>query len=305
MRVLYAATGEKINDGIADILEEFIWEEVSCARSFSELEEELTEDGYDYDLLILSADYLSSDEVSSDEESRLDIVEDFCRRGGYLLLAFGEDGPGDIDELRYFLDSVDADDFQLNPANREELMARIELARRQIARNTSIAGVSDHRKAREDFMKAAEREWKRSYRSSEPLSLIMLELEAEVEESQKRSWLKDIGVTIEEAVFRPGDRAAVLEAGLFAVLLPETDLSGGRTVLKRLKRLVEINCREHEYIEEFSLNLGMAGAVPSMRDEFSKLIEVAEEALVKARDNPDEDVKVISGSELESNLRLE
>ncbi len=300
MRVLYAVTGEKFNDEIADILEEFIWEVVNCAHSFSELEEELTQDGDDYDLLILSANYLSCE-----EKVRLDIVEAFSRRGGYLLLAVGDDCPEVKKGLRYFLDRVYADDFQLNPGNREELLARIDLARRYIDRNNGIADVSGHRKEREDFLEAVEREWRRSYRSSEPLSLIMIELEAEVEESLKRSWLEDIGGTIAEAVFRPGDRAAALKAGLFAVLLPETDLSGGRTVLRRLKRLVEISCREHEYIEKFSLNLGMAGAVPSMRDEACKLIEVAEEALDKARDNPDENVKVISGSELESNLRLE
>lgn len=261
------------------------------------------------DLLLLEADL-----INIQKQEMLEQWAKYKDKFLYVIVIFGTSKNMNNDIILNFIEKIDADDFIIMPCQNSEIMARFALAQKHLssvfAWQKDMSGLVDA-ETLDDIIR---REWQRAYRNSTPLSLIMIEIEFSLPERKEfiKSYrqpedygLQRVASAISEAGFRPGDIAGLYRKNVFAILLPDTNLNGAREVGKRVSRLIKVTAQNSNYFKSLDSNMGIAGIVPSIRQEANKLIRAAEEALAKAKSSQDSNLKTISGSEIESNLRLE
>lgn len=94
-----------------------------------------------------------------------------------------------------------------------------------------------------------------------------------------------VSKTLNATVKRPGDLVSHFNEGKFAILLPNTDQEGAKTVaIKINQNLSELQIPHHysEISEYLSFCFGIATAIPSQALPASVLIDVGENALYTA-----------------------
>lgn len=309
MQVITAVKDKEISSTINTILAESGWNNIKMAESFADLQEILDNYPEKIDLLILQADMLNSR-----NQKYFKHWKEYEEKFLYLILIYGPEADIDRSVILEQFERSDADDFIIMPVKNSELKARFDLAQKRLGSKfawlENMSGLVDA----EAFDNIIKREWQRAYRNSSPLSLIMIEVNFSTRRRENfvdSSWqtrnycLRKIASTISEAGFRPGDIAGLYKQNTFAILLPDTDLSGAREVGNRILRLITISTQNSEHFKSIDSNMGIAGIVPSIREEAHKLLAAAEEALNRAKSSGESNIETISGSEIESNSRLE
>ncbi len=308
MQVVISVSNIQISRQIKEILTDLGWKNIKKISNPSHLNNYLKNSRDKIDLLIIHSDFLSGQ-----EENEINL-EELREKFLYKLLIFRLAEENNENLILKLVEKIEADDFMVLPGKTGEYRARISLARRKLSERfywqNNMAGLVEA----EDFENIIKREWQRAYRNSTPLSLIMIEVDFVPADSEnfrssnldvEQQCLKKIAGTISEAGFRPGDIAGFYKNNIFTILLPDTNLKGAREVGKRISRLIVITAKNSDYFTEINSNLGIAGIIPSIRAESSKLMSAAEEALNKAKASQNSNLQTISGSEIESNLRIE
>ena len=146
---------------------------------------------------------------------------------------------------------------------------------------------------RRRFDETLENEWKRAQRSGVPLSLIMADIDYFKQYNDHYghgvgdTCLKKVAVSLAASTERPSDLAARYGGEEFAIILPETDLEGARTIAEHFRSHVESMHIAHEYSEAsgyVTVSVGLACLVPNTETTQTDLLKRADKMLYQAKE---------------------
>jgi diguanylate cyclase (GGDEF)-like protein len=172
-------------------------------------------------------------------------------------------------------------------AQTEELRranARLE----ELSMNDELTGVANRRR----FDQALADEWSRARRHRLPIALALLDLDHFKRLNDSRGHregdlcLQAVARHLDAAVRRTGDLVARWGGEEFALLLPGTDLAGAIAVAEELRAGIEALALPHEAAPagRVTASVGVAAAVPTPEEGPEGLVEAADRALYRAKD---------------------
>jgi diguanylate cyclase (GGDEF)-like protein len=137
-----------------------------------------------------------------------------------------------------------AADFIIKPPHAPLVLARVRTYQRlKVLSDTMRSAVKmdflTGAVTRRQFERALTQEWLRAQRSAAPLALLLADIEgftaynAELGEEKGDACLKSVADALRAAAHRPIDLLGRYAGGIFAILLPETDIRGASTVAQR------------------------------------------------------------------------
>ncbi len=152
-----------------------------------------------------------------------------------------------------------------------------------------LTGLANRRR----FDQALASEWRRGVREQRPLSLLMID--ADLFKSYNDTYghprgdfcLRQIAEAALDVVVRPGDLVARLGGEEFAVILPNTEENGALMVAHDICSAVRRRNLEHSGNPTgiITVSAGCATMIPGFGQHTQELIELADEALYKAKRN--------------------
>lgn len=201
------------------------------------------------------------------------------------------------DEVKAF-DSGAADYIPL-PCAPEVLLARVRVLLR-LKRTTDLLeqysrldGLTEIPNRRE-FDRMFEKEWRRAMRSREPLSLFLIDVDFfklyndNYGHMDGDHCLKKVSQVLEQTIRRPHDFVARYGGEEFAIILPETSLEYARHVAENLRHAIHIMNIPHSHskvADHITFSIGMSATIPDIHTSPKKLIDAADMALYKAKEN--------------------
>jgi diguanylate cyclase (GGDEF)-like protein len=135
-------------------------------------------------------------------------------------------------------------------------------------------------------------EWQRSARQKQPLALILFDVDYFKRYNDcyghqaGDECLKKIAGVAKQTVNRTGDLVCRYGGEEFAVILPDTDLQGATVIAERIRQAVrqlEITHQQSEIGEIVTISLGIASLIPKPNSEVEKIINLADRALYRAK----------------------
>ncbi|MHB1416898.1 MAG: GGDEF domain-containing protein [Chloroflexota bacterium] len=141
------------------------------------------------------------------------------------------------------------------------------------------------------FGECLAREWKRAVRGRSPLSLVMIDLDHfkayndTYGHQAGDGCLLKVSAAISEVLKRPGDLLARYGGDEFAVILPQTDLSGARQIGDEVRRAVLAKDLLHRagWGGRVTVSVGVASIQPTWEDSSASLLAAADKALYLAK----------------------
>ncbi len=181
---------------------------------------------------------------------------------------------------------------QRDEAYRELAAVKVQLEEQNalLARLSSVDGLTGIANRR-CFDEALDREWRSAARRHTSLSLIMIDVDHFKSYNDRYGHqggddcLRKVAAALEHNVRRPTDLAARYGGEEFAILLPDTDLAGARTVADSLRAGIIALDQIHEgstTASHVTISAGVATAAPSDTDS-SALVAAADANLYRAK----------------------
>jgi len=142
------------------------------------------------------------------------------------------------------------------------------------------------------FNNRLESEWQRLAREQQPLSLILLDIDAFKRYNDHYGHLAGddclikIAQTLPKVIRRPADLAARYGGEEFTVLLPNTDLEGGIKVAQNIQQEIHNLAIPHEKSnvkEIVTVSLGISSLIPKLEVKPDALVADADKALYDAK----------------------
>ena len=187
-----------------------------------------------------------------------------------------------------------------NVMEKGKLKREIRTAQRKISEMANLDELTGLYNRRY-FMEALERERSRAERHGKALSLCMMDLDFFKNVNDKLGHsagdlvLADMGRLIREWS-RQSDIPCRYGGEEFAVILPETDLEGGRAACERLRHMVmENRIPWRTGPIQITMSIGVTQNRTGNKDSIRKLIDRADEALYRAKESGRNQVKVRNG----------
>ncbi|MFZ1028145.1 MAG: PleD family two-component system response regulator [Limnoraphis robusta] len=196
-------------------------------------------------------------------------------------------------------------DYITKPFGSREVIARVKthlnLKRKQdlLERLAAIDGLTEIPNRRQ-FDTVIEKEWWRAKRSEVPLSLILLDIDyfKKFNDGYGHSCgdecLRKVAQTLARSVQRSSDFVARYGGEEFAVILPETPLDAARDIAEKIRENVESLqlCHAFSDVSDYvTFSLGVATLIPTDETSPQILIEMADQALYRAKANGRNQVK--------------
>lgn len=192
--------------------------------------------------------------------------------------------------------SLGAADFIVKPIRATTARARIALQLRlaqqfrqveDLAQRDGLTSLSNRRR----FDQLLKQEWQRCQRTSRPLSLIMMDVDHfkafndTAGHQQGDHVLRSVASALQETCARTGDLVARYGGEEFAVLLPETDATGGLQAAERLRAAVEALAIAHpKSTTSSSVTISLGGATSGHGQTTAEaLLGEADEVLYQAK----------------------
>jgi diguanylate cyclase (GGDEF)-like protein/PAS domain S-box-containing protein len=171
----------------------------------------------------------------------------------------------------------------------EQKLQQAYLAVESMAVTDALTGLSNRRR----FDQYLANEWRRSLRDSEPLSLLMLDVDRfkayndTYGHQRGDSCLKQIAESCMDVVSRPGDLVARFGGEEFVVILPNTENEGATHVANNICDALRGRRLPHRGNSSgiVTISAGCATLVPSFGKRATDLIEIADKALYRAKHN--------------------
>ncbi len=184
---------------------------------------------------------------------------------------------------------------------RMQLMRELEEANRQLKRLTVIDGLTgiSNRRHFDEFL---EIEWRRNLRYNKKISLILGDIDYfkfyndTYGHQAGDNCLKKAASVIEKAAKRVGDLAARYGGEEFALILSDTDSAFAAEIAGEVNKSVASLRIPHSGSKTddiVTMSLGAATTIPSNGKSPKELIEAADEALYRAKENGRNRVEVI------------
>lgn len=145
---------------------------------------------------------------------------------------------------------------------------------------------------RRRFDECLQHEWQRLTREKQPLALILIDIDYfklyndTYGHQAGDNCLQQVAQAINNALQRPADVAARYGGEEFAVILPNTDLAGAKTVAEKIRSLVQqlqITHQKSPVSRWVSGSLGVTCVVPDADKLPEQLIQKADQALYQAK----------------------
>jgi diguanylate cyclase (GGDEF)-like protein len=203
------------------------------------------------------------------------------------------------------------DDYLTKPVDETILAAKMSAMQRIAAMRHQLISVSHElEKANDELQKLAnadgltglanrriideylEKETARSFRSENPIAVIMIDLDNfklyndNYGHIAGDSCLKKVSKVLKNTVRRPEDLVGRYGGEEFCVILPNTDLNGATFVAERIRSEVEnlnIPHTRNTPSSIVTLSLGVASSIPGKKAKSSLLLGDADKALYKAK----------------------
>ncbi len=174
---------------------------------------------------------------------------------------------------------------------RISMMLELKRSRDFLERSARIDGLTGVNNRRE-FEKTLEMEWRRSARTRQPLSLIMLDVDHFKAFNDRYghlagdSCLRRIAGAMQTTVNRSHDAVCRYGGEEFVILLPETDKKGAERVAQTIRQQIMLLGITHDRSSTglvVTASQGVATLIPSSCNSPNELVESADQALYKAK----------------------
>ncbi|MCJ8338515.1 MAG: diguanylate cyclase [Pseudomonadales bacterium] len=258
--------------------------------SMEELKQLFNSDNYAPDLVLLHADENWHDLLRG--------YQSFIERMKISYTPIAIVGAENDDSLELSAYAAGAADYI--PAGRSAgiLKARISMmldlkkSRDFLERSARIDGLTGINNRRE-FEKLLEQEWRRSSRTNQSLALIMLDVDffKPYNDSYGHlagdSALRQISEVLQNALSRPYDAVCRYGGEEFAILMPETNISGAHKVAELVREAVMKRAIPHDrssVCDVVTVSQGVASFVPSDFNSPMQLIQAADKALYHSKE---------------------
>jgi diguanylate cyclase (GGDEF)-like protein/PAS domain S-box-containing protein len=171
----------------------------------------------------------------------------------------------------------------------EGLLLAAYKALEELAVVDALTGVANRRR----FDEYLSNEWRRSARLQKPISLLLIDADSFKEHNDTHGHLsgdrclKQIAEAAIEAAKRPEDLVARFGGDEFAVILPGADNHGAVELGHKIREVLKLrNPADDESAKEYvTVSVGCATAIPKQGEHSEALIQIADEALYKAKRN--------------------
>lgn len=172
------------------------------------------------------------------------------------------------------------------------LTRRLDEANRELLRLSSVDGLTGlaNRRLFDEFLR---REWSRGVRSTNPLALLMCDVDYFKQYNDLYGHpagdecLRTVAEVLQAGVRRPADLAARYGGEEFAVVLPDTDLAGAEQVAEEMRRNLERRAMPHAgaLLGMVTISIGVACTVPQRANgSVEQLLGDADAALYQAKE---------------------
>ena len=190
-------------------------------------------------------------------------------------------------KLKKETDQRKARELELVELNRALFSANERL--KELSSLDGLTGISNRR----GFDERLEEEWNRGRRSVTPLSLILLDIDFFKFYNDTYGHLAgdecliSVANSFKKTLHRPADSLARYGGEEFAVILPETNEEGALKIAEDLRKAAESMGLQHEtskVADHVTVSLGSATMIPSEGSAPSDLIDAADKALYRAKE---------------------
>jgi len=188
----------------------------------------------------------------------------------------------------------------INQLERDEAFQALEKSRAQLAEANRrlqklssidvLTGIANRR----SFDETLKKEWNRTIRSEQPISLIMLDIDSfklyndHYGHQGGDDCLKKVAQGLASTLHRDTDFLARYGGEEFSVILPDTDLNGAVKVAEEMRQAIKALRIEHaksKVCDTVSISIGVSAIVPQQGTEPEVLIAAADQALYKAKED--------------------
>lgn len=145
---------------------------------------------------------------------------------------------------------------------------------------------------RKRFDETLDQEWRRSFRSGDPLSFIIVDIDHFKEYNDTYghlagdSCIKKVACQLNNTLRRPGDFLGRWGGDEFVALMPQTDATGAMLLAEKFRHKISILAIPHEsspIIPQITISLGVATMIPRGGECSEELVKRADEALFTAK----------------------
>ena len=170
----------------------------------------------------------------------------------------------------------------------EEQLLSLQKELEELSFMDSLTGVANRRM----FDSIMECEWINARRNSQPLSLIMFDIDYFKQYNdhyghiQGDECLKRVGRVLKSAGTRARDFFARFGGEEFVMVLPETDAQGAKMLAERCYGLIfkeQIRHEKSQVSQILTISIGVGTIIPSQEDELIAFIEHVDRQLYKAK----------------------
>lgn len=170
----------------------------------------------------------------------------------------------------------------------EEKLLQLQRELEALSYRDGLTNVANRRRLDQEL----KREWASAYRSQQPLSLIMLDIDFFKEYNDHYGHmagdecLRRVAALLEKAAVRPRDLVARFGGEEFMLLLPETDAAAAEAVAERCRRIILDDMIPHQgsrVAEHLSISLGVGTVIPDESAVPESFIDIIDKRLYRAK----------------------
>lgn len=170
----------------------------------------------------------------------------------------------------------------------EQKLLQLQKQLEELSYQDGLTGVANRRM----FDNRFQMEWSNAQRTSQPLSLILLDIDYFKQYNDHYGHvrgddcLKNVGQALSGAAVRPRDLLARYGGEEFVLLLPETDAQAAAQVAERCRQLIRGQNIQHAHSQvapQLTISLGVGTLIPGPLDQPQAFLERVDRLLYKAK----------------------